>query len=196
MIQMQSLLLAFALGGSTSPSAPRLDELLAAGDPASPVHLVLYVSLDDEGQRALVTSLHREAEAGRLRGKVRVSLRPLSARPDDPVARALIAAAMQGRLGPYVEALREGARPFREPDLQCAADRAGLDADSFGLALRNRRTELLLQELQGACARDGVGAGPAAYVGSRRLRCALTCEELVAALLVEHDRAANVRTER
>lgn len=186
MIPMQAMLLAVSLSVPASGPAPRLEELLAAGDPSAPVQVVLYVSLDREAQRELASSLYREIEAGRLKRKVRLSLRPVVAGPEDAIARALIAAAGQGRLWPYVLSLGWVGRPLQEPILRRAADRAGLDGDCFDLALQDRETDLLLDGLR----RDRATSTPGAFVGARRLPGALTCDGLVEALLAEHRRLA------
>lgn len=194
MALLQAMLLAGSLSGPTTDPAARLDELLAAGERSSPVRAVLYVSLEREVGRDLVSSLFREVEAGRLKGRVRLALRPL---PDEEgvVAPAAVAAARQGMLWPYLRMLRPDARPLHEPTLRRAADRAGLDADGFDLALRDRETEVLLEALRhdGTC--QGATA-PCVLVGGRRLHSGVTCDELVAALLAEHARAADERSSR
>lgn len=194
MTSMQTMLLILSLSGA--PPAARLDELFAAGEPSSPVRVVLYVSVGRGGGRELASGLHREVEAGRLKGKVRLALRPLPAQADDDVPRALIAAARQGMLWTYLVSLRADLWPLHESTLQRAADRSGLDSDGFHLAFRDRDTDLLLDALRRDCAGDRVTAEPSAFVDGRRLRCGPTCEELVAALLAEHARVANERAQR
>jgi protein-disulfide isomerase len=184
MAHLHAVLLVLSSLGASPSATPCAEAPFQAGVASSPVELTLYLSVDAEAQRQLLASLYREVEAGRLKGKVRLTIRPaVKGDAGCAVARALHAAAAQGMLWPYLLRLCAEGRPPRPCDLRRVADLAGLDGDAFDLALRGPEAGIAVERLRGECARVGVAATPAAFVNGKRLEGSLGCDALVAALV-------------
>ena len=170
----------------------RLDEIFETGEASSPVRLLLYVSVGDGRHGDLVVSLCREVQSGRLKGKVKLAMRPIVAKGmGDATARALIAAAGQGMLWPYAFRLLQERGPFQEHRLKRWASMEGLDGDAFDLAFDDVDTAALVEALATECIRAHADAAPSAFVDGVRLTRELTLEELVGALEKEYVRSAD-----
>ena len=199
MIEILPALLALSasLPGSTATSEAlshpganaRIEAQFEAGDPSSAITLLLYASLEGARDGTLVSSIYREVSYGRLRGKVKLALRPLlpEAGGDEP-ARAVTAAAGQGMLWPYLLSLYGEQVPLERCTLRKRADKEGLDGDAFEVACRNLDTDRFLAAARAACRQHHLTDTPAAFVSGRRVPSDMTAEQLIRLLEAEHAR--------
>jgi len=111
MAHLHAVLMVLSSLGASPNMATRAAGAFQAGVASSPVELTLYVSVASDAQRELVASLYREVEVGRLKGRVRLAVRPvLTDEADERVVRAIHAAAVPRH------ALALSAAPVRGPE--------------------------------------------------------------------------------
>ncbi len=97
-----------------------------AGEPSSPVTVVLYVALEGARSGDLVIALHQEVCSGRLKGKAKLIIRPILVEGgDEDAARAVTAAADQGKLWPFLVRLYGQETPLSRSTLRRCASLVG-----------------------------------------------------------------------
>ncbi len=155
----------------------------------SAITLLLYAPLEGERSGALVSTLYREVSVGRLKGKVKLAFRPLlPENGGDEAARAVTAAAEQGRLWPYLLRLYGEQAPVQRCTLRRQADLEGLDGDAFDLAYLHPDTDRFLSAARDACKRHHLTDSPGAFINGTRVSSELAAERLVPLLEEEHAR--------
>jgi len=149
-----------------------LDARYGAGDADAPVVLVLYACGRSKACADLVPLLHSEVTGGRLKGKVRMYVRPyFPAAEEDAVlcGRALVAAAEQGMFWPYLLYLYEHRDDFQRCLLARWASLRGLDRDAFDLGVSSAKTTETLAGIRTEALRNGVDRVPCAFINGQKV---------------------------
>jgi hypothetical protein len=159
---------------------PWLDERFVAGDPSSPVTVILYVALEGARSGDLVIALHQEVCAGRLKGKAKLIIRPILVEGgDENAARAVTAAADQGRLWPFLVRLYGQETPLGESKLRRCASLAGMDGGAFDAAVHNPATDRVIAATRCACKKNRLRDEPCIFANGNKLPSNLTLEQII-----------------
>lgn len=169
-----------------------LDPRMSVGDSSVPVVLVLYACGRSKTCSELVPRLHREVLGGRLRGKVRLYLRPYFPAEEERLAcgRAMYAAADQGMFWPYLLHLYEKQGEFKVCLLVKWGLLKGLDGDAFEIAYASARTMERLAAVRREATLNHVDEVPCAFVNGRRVNTKLSADQLIELLEVTSARAS------
>lgn len=170
-----------------------LDSRFCAGDQNAPVVLALYACGRSEPCAKLIPSLYRGVLSGRLKGKVRLCIRPFFPRPQEDATacgRALVAAASQGMFWPYLFQLYSHYDTYKLCLLKKWADVKGLDRDAFEVAyVHSTTTETLAASRREGIA-NKVDKVPTAFINGRKVLCEISVGTLQDLLEEESDRVA------
>ncbi len=184
-----------ALGGCKLGAPAKMtiaqDSRFVAGDAAAPVVLSLYACARSEYCSKLVPALYYEVVNGRLKGKVRLYFRPFFPEKQQDAAlcgRALVAAASQGMLWPYLLHVYYHRDDFEQCKLHIWAKLQGLDRGAFDLAWDAPETLELLAATRREAVANQVEAIPTAFVNGRKVLCEPTRESLTELLEAEYQR--------
>jgi len=175
------------------PASFALDEATRAGEASAPVTLVIYACSRCPFCKELIPVLHREVVEGRLRGKVKLYLRPFPLKSHEHSTEAdlaLLGSARLGRFWPYL--LLQYAR-FDRFDPKSAgawAAEVGLEREPFERLVADPALRDALAESKKEGIRNKVQATPALFVNGRPYLYELQIEPLVDLLLEEHERAS------
>jgi protein-disulfide isomerase len=159
-----------------------LDPRMSAGQANAPVVLVLYACGRSELCAELIPKLYREVVGGRLKGKVRLYLRPyFPTEADDRAAcgRAFYAAADQGMFWPYLLHVFAHQDDFKLCLLTKWALLKGLDKDAFEIEYASARTTERLAAARREAMMNHVDKVPCAYVNGRKVERQLSADQLV-----------------
>ena len=176
-----------------APARFALDEATRAGEASAPVTLVIYACSRCPFCKELIPVLHREVVEGRLRGKVKLYLRPFPLKSHEHSTEAdlaLLGSARLGRFWPYL--LLQYAR-FDRFDPKSAgawAAEVGLEREPFERLVADPALRDALAESKKEGIRNKVQATPALFVNGRPYLYELQIEPLVDLLLEEHERAS------
>lgn len=161
------------------------------GDPKAPVVLVEYAGALCSHCSVITPPLTREIVAGRLKGKVRLHLRPFAPRDSgysEEANLALIASKRLGAFWPFLKLLYEHVGQFH-PEIQPIwARECGMDPDRFIETVEDELTEKMLAESQKEGLRNKVSATPTFFINGRKYLGTARLRQLVDVLGEEHDR--------
>ena len=168
-------------GASTRDRAdPWLDDRFVAGEPSSPVTVVLYVALEGARSGDLVIALHQEVCSGRLKGKAKLIIRPILVEGgDEDAARAVTAAADQGKLWPFLVRLYGQETPLSRSTLRRCASLVGMDGGAFDAAYHNPETDRVIAATRCACKKNRLRDEPCIFANGDKLPSGLTIEQIV-----------------
>ena len=159
---------------------PWLDERFVAGDPSSPVTVVLYAALEGVRSGDLVIALHQEVCSGRLKGKVKLIIRPILVDGgNEDATRAVTAAANQGRLWPFLVRLYGQDKPLSESSLRRCASLVGMDGGAYDAAVHNPETDRVIAATRCACKKNHLTDEPCIFANGNKLPAGLTIEQIV-----------------
>jgi hypothetical protein len=174
------------VAGESSDSATRdradpwFDERFVAGEPSSPVTVILYVALEGARSGDLVIALHQEVCAGRLKGKAKLIIRPILVEGgDEDAARAVTAAADQGKLWPFLVRLYGQDTPLSKSKLRRCASLSGMDGGAFDAAVHNPETDRVIAATRCACKKNRLNDEPCIFANGNKLPSGLTTEQIV-----------------
>jgi protein-disulfide isomerase len=172
-----------------------LDSRLCAGDENAPIVLALYACGRSEPCAKLIPSLYSEILSGRLKGKVRLCIRPFFPRQEENATacgRALVAAASQGMFWPYLFQLYSHYDSYKLCLLKKWADVKGLDRDAFEVAYNHTTTTETLAASRREGIANKVDKVPTAFINGRTVQCEISVSTLQDLLEEEYDRVAKV----
>lgn len=167
-------------------SAPKADILLddrfMAGDPKSPVVLVMYACGRSPLCSTFVQTLYHEVTSGNLKGKVKLYFRPVYL--DGPLhaekcCRSLVAAADQAMFWPYVLYLYYNQEQFQSCLLDKWAEMKGLDQGAFRLALESDSTLNYVKASMDEARVNNVETLPGIFINGRRYVYDISTESLL-----------------
>jgi protein-disulfide isomerase len=171
-----------------------LDSRLCAGDENAPIVLALYASGRSEPCAKLIPSLFRDVLSERLKGKVRLCIRPFFPRQEEDATacgRALVAAASQGMFWPYLFQLYSHYDSYKLCLLMKWADVKGLDRDAFEVAYNHSTTTETLVASRREGIANKVDKVPTAFINGHKVLCEVSITTLLDLLDEEYDRVAN-----
>jgi protein-disulfide isomerase len=170
-----------------------LDSRFCAGAQNAPVVLALYACGRSEPCAKLIPSLYREVLSGRLKGKVRLCIRPFFPRQEENATacgRALVAAASQGMFWPYLFQLYSHYDSYKLCLLKKWADVKGLDRDAFEVAYNHSTTTETLAASKREGVANKVDKVPTAFINGRKVLCEISVSTLKDLLEEEYNRVA------
>ncbi|MFH0903205.1 MAG: DsbA family protein [Pseudomonadota bacterium] len=168
-----------------------LEDSMAVGPANAPVQVVVYACTRCPFCKQLLPLLFREVATGSLQGKVRLYFRPFPLR-DHPGSTegglALLAAAEQNKLWPFLLYLYERFDQFAPEKLPEWAASLGMDKESFAKtsSAAPSREKLVATKREGL--RNKVAATPSLFINGRKYVYDLDLAVLVDVLLEEHER--------
>ena len=139
--------------------------LLWAGDPASPVTVVAYMSANCGLCKLSVGTLYDSITAGSLKGKVRLLPKPFGKGPGD---RALVAAMTAGKFWDLFSRFRQTNRPLSEEDCLRLADSAGIGSQVLSRLLKNKAVDSLHLAIRAEGEKFGITVTPTFFVDNKR----------------------------
>ncbi len=175
--------------GAPAQTAIVQDSRFVAGESTAPVVLTLYACARSQYCSKLIPALYYDVVHGSLKGKVKLYFRPFYPETQKDAAlcgRALVAAASQGMLWPYLLQLYYQQGNFEECKLHTWAKLQGLDRGAFDLAWDAPETLELLAVARREAVANQVEAIPTAFVNNRKVLCEPTREVLIELLEAEH----------
>lgn len=168
-----------------------LDEAFRVGDAAAPIPVVVYACTRCPFCKDVVLGLHTEVTEDRLRGKVRLYLRPFPLKSHEGStegALALMAAASLHKLWPMTVYVYRHFSEFHPDVLADWASFSEMDRSAFEKAVADEKTREALAQVKKEGLRNAVEATPTVFINGKRYSGDLEMGALVDAALEAFER--------
>jgi protein-disulfide isomerase len=175
------------------PAAHDLSHAHAAGQATAPVTVVAYACARCPFCSKVIPQLHQLVTKGPLKGKVKLYFRPFPIRGHEGAAEgglAMMAAAEQDKLWPYVLELYENYDAFSIKKLDDWAAEVGLDREVFRKAMKDKAIRKRLVESKKEGLRNGVSATPTLFINGYQYHGDMNRTVLIDILGEAYDRQA------
>jgi protein-disulfide isomerase len=162
-----------------------------AGDPGSRVTLVGYLCARCPFCSKITPGIYREVTAGKLKGRVKLLVRPfpIKGHPGSVEgALAMAAAARLGKFWPYLEKLYRNYDVFSPDQLAPWAEETGLPGREFREMMDSPEMIQLVTGSKKEGLKNGVDATPTFFINGKRYYSDYRIDYMVDVLEEEHDR--------
>jgi predicted DsbA family dithiol-disulfide isomerase len=159
-----------------------------AGDTTAPVAIAVYISIGCPWCKIVCNFLHDTVTAGSLKGKAKVYVKLLSARP---MNMALLAANESGKFWEYMKELETIDRRLDKELLVKVARNVGIAVWEFEAAMDKEKFHKLAFESRSEGLKNEVKATPTLFINGRRYYSYKRPEWIVDAVEYEYEQAAS-----